>query len=652
MSDLLTDFIAEARELVQQAGEDLLGLERDPADVARLHGAFLAVHTLKGSVALFDLAPMGRVLHAAEDLLEALRAGKRATDRPAIDALLTCIAASEDWIDDIARDGSLPPAAAERAAALEASLRAGSLPIASRPSAASAEPPAWLPAVLARETAVVAAERAAGHALTAMRYQPAADCFFLGDDPIALVRTVPGLVALHLAPRQPWPEANFDVFACNLVIELLSTAPPEALRTIFRLVPDQVEIVALPPPVTAVASLQAPAAPADGQAQGIRVDTARIDGLLDLAGELLVAHNGLAHLVAQAAAVEPRLGRALGASLAGIERLTGMLHRAVMDLRMVPLARSFRRFPRLLRETASQLGKEVALELEGEDVLADRAVVDGLFEPLLHALRNAVDHGIESAAQRAAAGKPATGRVVLSARRESGGIVVEVADDGAGIDPARLRAVAKDRQVLDSATIDAMDDEAALELIFQPGFSTATEVTAISGRGVGMLAVRRAVAALGGRASLTSTTGVGTRLRLVVPQRVSVTRLLTIRIGEDVLGVPMAVVSEIARLPEERILRLQGGEAFVLRDRTLPLLRLPVLLGLSGDAAAPGAVPVLIAGEGQGRVGIAVDEIAGQVEVLLRPLDGLLAGMEGALGTGLLGDGQVVVVLDVAGLVG
>ena len=140
MSDLLTDFIAEARELVQQAGEDLLRLERDPADVARLHGAFLAVHTLKGSVALFDLAPMGRVLHAAEDLLEALRAGKRATDRPAIDALLTCIAASEDWIDDIARDGSLPPAAAERAAALEASLRAGSLPIATRPGPVRSAP--------------------------------------------------------------------------------------------------------------------------------------------------------------------------------------------------------------------------------------------------------------------------------------------------------------------------------------------------------------------------------------------------------------------------------------------------------------------------------------------------------------------------------
>ena len=646
MSELLEQFLAEGQELVEAAAGHLLALEREPGDQARLDGAFRAVHTLKGAAALFDLAPMESALHAAEDLLAALRDGGVPVGRASLDPLLALVGASEDWLAAIARTGVLPEAAAERGRALEQALRAAQAAPAAAGPARPAAPPDWLPALLAAEAAAVAAAQAAGQGLVALRYAPAPDCFFLGDDPLALVRAVPALVALRLLPRAPWPATGPEPFTCNLVIELLSRAPEAELRQVFRLVADQVAMVPL---------AARPPAPegrgAEPAARGLRVDAARVDALLDLAGELIVAKNALAGLVPQATAAEPRLGQALAERQVEIDRLAQALHRAVMGLRMVPLARTFRRLPRLVREAASALGKPVALELHGEAVEADRAIVDGLFDPLLHLLRNAVDHGIEAPEARAAAGKPAGGRIRLEARREGEGLVVEVADDGRGFDPARLRQVALRRGLLTEAALAGLSDEAVLQLVFRPGFSTAAEVSALSGRGVGMDAVRAAAEALGGRVTLATRPGAGSTLRLLLPGGAAVASLLLVRLGEEVFGIPVEAVAETARIPADRILPLPGGEAFVLRDRTLPLLRLAALLGL--PAAPRGTrVPVLVTGAGEARVAVEVDGFAGRAEVLLRPPAGLMAAMPGLLGAALLGDGRVHVVLDLAELIG
>ncbi|WP_426959530.1 chemotaxis protein CheA [Muricoccus radiodurans] len=646
MSELLDQFLVEGRELIQQATEELLALERDPADAARLHAAFRAVHTLKGSVALFDLAPMERALHAAEDLLDALRGGRAEVGPGAIEPLLALIGVSEAWMEAIARTGGLPEEAPERARALEAALR-GALTGERAPPPDPAAIPDWLPALVAGEAAAVAAAQAAGRPVTALRYVPVPDCFFLGDDPMALVRAVPELIALRVAPREPWPAEEPDPFACNLVIELLSAAAEADLRPVFRFVADQVAFAAVPPP----APVRTEAAPVAGAARSLRVDVARVDALMDLVGELIVAKNGLVHLVAEAGGAEPRLARALAESGAGIERLAEAMHRAVMDLRMVPLSRTFRRLPRLVREAAAGLGKTVALEIRGEAVEADRAIVDGLFDPLLHLLRNAVDHGIEDPAGRAAAGKPATGRITLEARREGEGIAVEVTDDGRGIDPVRIRQAARTRGLMPEASLAALDDAAAVQLVFHPGFSTAASVTALSGRGVGMDAVRAAVEGLGGRASLTGRPGSGATVRLLLPQGAAVTTVLMVRQGGETYGVPVEGVAETARVPADRILPLRDGEAFVLRDRTVPLLRLSALLDLP---AAPrgGVARVLVLGAGAGRIGVEVDGFAGRADVLLRPLAGLLAGTPGVTGTALLGDGRVLMVLDLPGLIG
>jgi two-component system chemotaxis sensor kinase CheA len=650
MSELLETFLTEARELVQQAADDLLALERDPDDAARLDGAFRSIHTLKGSVAIFDLAPMAAALHAGEDLLEALRAGQLALDRATIDLLLELVGASEAWVDSIATSGALPEDAPMRGKALEAALRqplAGDAP--APHAAASAESPAapdWLPALAAREAEVLARAHAAGQAVTALRYVPAPDCFFLGDDPMALIRAVPQLAALHIAPRAPWPVEGMDPFACNLVIEAASTAPAAEIRRVLRLVADQVALAEIPAPAQPATAL-----PASSTSRSLRVDAGRIDALVDLAGELIVAKNGLAHLVAQAGTADPAFARALAESHAGIERLADAMHRAMLGLRMVPLGRSLVRFPRLVRDIAARLGKEVAFTIQGEAVEADKAIVDGLFEPLLHLLRNAIDHGIEEPAAREATGKPRAGRIALVARREGEGVLVELSDDGRGLDPVRLRQVARERGLMEPAAIEALEDAAALDLVFLSGFSTASAVTDISGRGVGMDAVRVAVEAMGGRIALSSTPGAGTTIRLSLPQGASVTTVLTVRAGGEAFGIPAEMVSETARIPAERILPLRDAEAFVLRDRTVPLLRLSALLGLPVPPRGS-AARVLVTGTGAARVGLEVDGFTGRLDVLLRPLGGLLRGIPGLLGTALLGDGRVLMVLDLPELVG
>jgi two-component system, chemotaxis family, sensor kinase CheA len=653
MDELLDQFLIEGRELVQQASDDLLALEENPSDAGRIDSAFRAVHTLKGSVGFFDLTPMGELLHGAEDLLGAVRTGRLAADKPIIDVLLDCIGASDAWIDSIERSGALPSDADTLGRKLRAAM-ALYLGDAGRDVATAPEGDLDWATVLVGRNRDAVDEVEAGQAITAVRYTPATDCFFLGDDPLALVRSIPGLIALEIGARNAWTTENFDPFACNLVFEALTSAPVNEVRGIFRFIPDQtilVETRADPAaPQTADGSAIAEGG-RDGAVRTLRVDAARIDALADIIGELVVAKNGLAHLAGQAAETDPRLARALSANQANIDRLVGDMHRAVMTMRMIPLTRTFQRLPRLVRDIAGRLNKTVTFDVAGEEVEADKSIVDGIFEPLLHVLRNAIDHGIEDAETRRGTGKSAEGHIRLEALRAGDQIVISVTDDGAGIDIDMVRQMAKSRNPMDAAAIDALDDAAALEFIFAPGFSTASAVTHVSGRGVGMDAVRTAVETLGGRVLVTSTRGAGSAIRLELPQALVINTIMTVRVGDERFGVPIEAVQETMRVAADRIVPIREGEAFVVRNRTLPLLRLADLLDLP-RVPRPNDIRVLIAGSGDERIGIEVDGFAERFDVVLRPMQGLLSGMTGVLGTALLGDGQVLMVLDLAELIG
>lgn len=638
MDDLLEQFLIEGRELVTEASKHLSALARDPQAADALDGAFRAIHTLKGSFAVFAFAPAEKLLHAAEDLLHRARRHASVLDAAAVAGLLASLDQTDRWIDDTQRGGTLPADAEQRADRMIALLAAPQKASVAEPVIVGSAPADWIATLTARETKAIAQATAP---VTVFRYTPDTDCFFRGEDPLGVVENVPGLIAVAVLPKgDAWPTIDdLEPFACIAIIEGLSAASEAEVRTAFRLQPGQVDIAAIqPPPV-----------PFDGgetlrDKATLRVDAARVDALADGLGDLMVAINGLAPLADEVEQVDRALAARLRAAQAGIERATGKLSRNLTRVRLVPLDATLRRLPRVAREIAQGLGKEAAFTLAGETMEVDKQVADGLFEPLLHLVRNAIDHGIETPEARRARGKDAMGQVALAFQRQGDMITATVSDDGAGIDPARLRACAVDRGLLSQEAADALDDSAALRLIFRAGLSTASSVTEISGRGVGMDVVQAAIARLRGSVEIESKAGVGTRFRIRLPVTALTTRLLVIEVAGERYGVSLEQVVETMRIDEAALMPVGRGLACVLRERTIPVLDLAVLL----DAPpARGHHAKLIVTHVDGNpVALRVDGFGERIDTMLRSPHGILAAAPGVIGSAALADGGVLLVLD------
>jgi len=368
-----------------------------------------------------------------------------------------------------------------------------------------------------------------------------------------------------------------------------------------------------------------------------------------LTGELIVSNNAIGHAVRLAEQQGSSLAVTLKNQHAALNRLVAELQRAVVGMRVLPLRTVFRRFPRLVREMSAELKKPANLVLDGEDTEADKAIVETLAEPLVHLLRNALDHGIEDAVARAAAAKPAVATILLRAFREGEHVIVEVTDDGAGIDVTKVKQIARDRNLAAAVDLAVMTDEQALDLIFLPGFSTAKTVTELSGRGVGMDAVRTAVGRLGGQVEIRSAVGKGTTVRVTLPFSVLVTQVMTVEAGGQLFGIPLDAIVETLRVEKDGIFPVGAAHAIVLRDRTIPLVRLGDVLTSghrSGDSG-----PIVIARLDGDLGAVQVDRIGERMDVILKPLEGLLSGVPGLAGSTLLGDGSVLLVLDLYELV-
>lgn len=640
MDELIEQFLIEGRDLVLQAQAELTILFTDPADARAIDGAFRAIHTLKGSVGIFDMAPAERVLHAAESLLE--RARKTPTGLPAdtVPRLVTSLDQIDRWIDEMERSGALGvDADATAARLLDGDAKPSDAP--ADEAAVVAATPAWVTDLIMREKAALVG---AGGPLVAFRYVPDGDAFFRGDDPIALVSTVPAIAALTILPAGgDWPDRDtMNPFACTMVIEGLTAAPLADLRAIFRLVPDQIALHALPESaITAAGPMTI--------ANILRVDAARVDALADHVGELAVASNTFSALADRAGPNDPALALAIRAAQADLDRVIGAVHRSVSAVRLVPLAPALARLPRLVREIAADLGKTVAFTINGDQIEVDKQIADGLFEPLLHLVRNALDHGIEAPDARAAAGKPAAGNLSLRVVRDGEDVVVTLADDGAGIDPGRIRAIAIARGLIDQEAAVQLSDAAAQALIFAPGFSTAAAVTDISGRGVGMDAVQAAVDRMRGRIEIDSRIGTGTRFALRLPANALTTRLLVVEIGQDRYAVPFDQIAETVRVGRDRLVPLGTGTACVLRNRTVPVLSLAELLG--GVEAGADPARLLVTRSSGEPVALRVDGFSNRIDATVRAPTGLLAGVSSVAGTTLLGDGGVLIVLNLLELV-
>ena len=753
MTPLHQQFVAEARELVQQASDDLIAAEREGFSDERIDRVFRAFHTLKGSAGVVSLPAMGLILHAAEDLLSAVQAGRLGATSLVIDRLLACLDQVATWVDAFELREALPIGSGEAARKIVDELRSlqGGLPPVIPVTANSAkrknqERPDWANNLIASLHEKMSVGGHGAGPLYAISYEPLADCFFTGDDPIELMRRVPNLLMFEIDMRDaPPPLADLDPYSCNLRLQGIAATTEAELSTVFRLVPDQVRILEIsaeseptkrPPdeektalvraiieeqmkilristdhenhlgrvgsairvacnalrysqhgdwaskietageaafsqsnltPLFAVLddvlrSVSGPpfieAGPEDGTVvppvprpagRSLRVDELRIDALIDLAGELFVVKNSFAHLAKDVDGKEDEhdIARRIRIQNDMLERLANELHGAVLQLRMVPLAQVFRSFPRLVRDMSQQLGKEVTFLTHGETTESDKTVVDMLFEPLMHLVRNALDHGIETPDQRVALGKPASAAITVRAARMGDRLVVEVVDDGRGIDPATVRRKADEMGLLPGDELAAFSDEQAVDLIFTAGFSTASLVTEVSGRGVGMDVVRATIERIGGRVSLKSRVGVGTTVILDLPTNIALMRIMVVESGGQVFGIPMDVVTETVRLTPDRISRIKNNDAFVIHDRVVPICSLAELMHLPSGNPGPDEIRLVVVAEINGKTtALEVDAIRDRLEIVLKPMQGLLSNARGYAGTTLLGDGGVLLVLD------
>lgn len=730
MNEFLRQFLLESRELAEAASNGLLALEQSPGDAARLDEVFRAFHTLKGDAGIVEFSPMEHAVHAAEGCLADAREGGQPLTSARIGECLGCLDQIGRWLDILERTGRLPENAGSEADAIVRRFAAGA---AERTTASVGRSEhaatAWLADLRRRH------HEAAARALSAVRFVPAKDCLYQGQDPLAYMTALPGLLALELAPHERWgPLEDLDFFSCNLIFTALSAAPPAELWAdlegrggVCEVVPmpaDLKESERLPPPlVMAVIAAQqgllaedspqaltgrigsaaaaaanalrscgrielsqrisraaeesllaqsaqplqralaqlsadepgsgaaAPLPPAqlpEAAARTLRIDEEQIDALVRLAGELTVVNNAIGHVVKLAQAGDLSALNVLKDRHQALQHLVGELQRSVLRLRVRPLRTVLQRFPRLVREMSSATGKAVRMVIEGDDTEADKAIVEMLFEPLLHLVRNAVDHGVEAQASRVAAGKDATATLRIKAQRAAEQVLIDVSDDGAGIDVARVREIALSRGLISNEQLPAMTQAEALELIFTPGFSTTSQVTKVSGRGVGMDVVRRAVKRIGGHVSVASVLGKGTDVRLSLPFSVLMTHVMTVEAGGQMFGLPLEAIIETIRVPRAAISRVGTAPAVVLRDRTLPLIDLASVLGMDARRVDDSEATLVVAASNGEWGAFLVDRIVERLDLMLKPLEGLLAGTPGIVGTTLLGDGQVLLVLDVA----
>ncbi|WP_320669635.1 chemotaxis protein CheA [Patulibacter defluvii] len=636
-AEYLPLFLAEAREHLQALNLAIVRLEADPRDRATLEEIFRAAHSLKGMSATMGFAAIAALTHEAESVLEPLRDGERTAPAPLVDALLAALDALERAVDGIEADGVERLDPAPLVAGLRAAVAGGPAPTAAATAPATVPedgpPPAVVAAAAGRPLWRLRATLDPATAMPSVRaFMVLAACAELGD----VLGSTPAADAV-------------DGFAGGTVEVWLAADPldPELVDRTVGAVGDVVaavaEPVAAPLPAPAPAAdapptpTPTPTATAPRRAATVRVDAERLDQLMHRMGELVVHRTHVEALVA--GSEQPELRTALQ----DLQRSSHALQQLVMQVRMVPVETVFLRFPRLVRDLAGRLGKRVDLRLVGQETELDRTVVDALGDPLVHLVRNALDHGLEPPAARRAAGKPETGRLTIAARHRGGQVLIEVADDGRGIDVAAVAARAVERGLLAPDQRDRVDRRAAAELLFAPGFSTAAATSDISGRGVGMDAVRTAIGELGGDVAIDPAAGAGTTVAIRLPLTLAITAALLVTIGGCPFALPLDRVERIVRLADESVRSVAGRPVLVERDATLPLV----------DGAAAFAVPdadeapfaVVVHGRA-GRAALTVGALAGQHELVTRPLPATAAQGVAVAGGAVLASGEIALIVD------
>ncbi len=670
-------FREELRDLLDSLERGLLDLKAAPQDMGLVNQVFRDLHTVKGSGAMFGFVELAAFIHRFETLFDRVRGGEVPVSAELIRLALAARDEIPGLVDGVAdpegrRDailaglGALAEGTAEPAAAvpvatplvtplvtgpalLEFRLLGEALGLGARPEVVLAELRAMgaegIVADLADVPPLDLLEPDQCHIVWRMRLPAAVteaqveDVFLFTDAEWKLVRALPEGEGFAFELGEGAGEEAGEEAGAGAGAGGGAVAAPAGAGPLAQVAATPVQAASV---LQAVASAVAEGPAVVAAAATIRVPAERLDALMDAVGELVIVEARLTELARQSR--DP----ALMSTAEQITRLAAGLRDATMTMRMVPMRSLVGRFRRLISGLSDNLGKPVSFNVQGEDTELDKTVIEKLADPLVHVLRNAIDHGMETAEERQSSGKPQTGMIELSAEHAGAEVLIRVRDDGRGMDPARIRAKAVAQGII---APDAVLTEAQVfALVFEPGFSTATEVTELSGRGVGMDVVRRTIESLRGAIEIESTLGSGTSVTLRLPLTLAIIEGLLVEVAGEKYTLPMAMVQEIVALPPDRALPKRTGDFLDIRGRFVPFLRLRGLFDCAGE---PGAEQnVVIVATGENRVGIVVDRIVGTNQTVIKQMSKLHAGVRAVSGATILGDGSVALILDVGHLIG
>lgn len=587
MEELLSDFLTEAGELLSDVDNKLVDLEKRPGDKNLLNDIFRGFHTIKGGAGFLNATPLVELCHRTENLFDQLRSGELTLTPEIMDAIMISTGTVRHMFDALQQQQMPHPADESLLGALDAIL-AGETPVKVSPPEASP----------------------------------------VSEEAPAAAGGEPNWPALMQAVTEAGPASSTSLNAA---------APSAAPLTESRI--DAIQSIQPLKPTKAAAPSQAP----QPKETTIRVDTTRLDMVLNLSGEIGLTKNRLTTLRADilAGKTDGSTLKALDEAVSQLDLLVGDLQNAVMKTRMQPIGRLFQKYPRLARDVARQLGKDVELVLSGEETEIDKTMIEDLNDPLVHLVRNAVDHGVETIADRIAAGKPAKSLVRLSAQQLGDHIIIEIADDGRGMRPDALRRKAVEKGLIDLETANTLDDRQSFNLIFLPGFSTKDTISDVSGRGVGMDVVKTNISRLNGRIDINSQTGHGTTITISLPLTLAILPVLLVRLGTQPFAVPLSLVREIITINAKEIQQVSGRATMVVREEVLPIRTLAGLIGWPEIMPAYG---VLMQTADTSFI-LGIDGFLGRDDVVIKPL--LDIKPKGIAGATLSGDGDVVLVLDI-----
>ena len=671
-------FLDESREHLQSLNDGLLSLENDPEDLSVLNEIFRNAHTLKGMSATMGYTKTAELTHDMENLLDMLRKEQLKVSSEIIDVIFKCVDSLQEMVENIGNGESEDLVdVSDLVRKVNAIAKGDAAPAAEEAEEAAEGENAAAPVLELNDTdeTVIREAKNSGLIPYAVHVEIAESCLLKSARSYMVMNVLDELgdVIKSVPPAQDLEQEKFDH---SFDVVIVTDAEPKAIEDGVSAISEITEVKvteitlsaskeetkeeapkaaapvakkAEPKKADAKAEAKKPAGKNDKKAhvagQSVRVDIEKLDTLMNLVGELVtnkvrLEQIGMTHRLTE-----------LTETLEQMDRVTSDLQSVVMKVRMVPVSQVFNRFPRMVRDLAKELNKDINLTIEGEDTELDRTVIDEIGVPLMHLLRNSLDHGVEHPDDREAKGKPRTGEVGLIARHEGNNVVIMVTDDGAGINADKIRNKAVEKGMISREEADALPDADAVRLIFLPGFSTAETITDVSGRGVGMDVVRSKIESLGGHVDVETKIDEGSVFKIKLPLTLAIIQAMLVKVQDEMYAIPLGSIDSTINITPDDIKTVQNKEVIVLRGQIIPIARLGEVLSVpKGADNDEEDIFVVVVHVGDHKIGIVVDNLIGQQEIVIKTLGKLLSGLKMLAGATVLGDGHVAMILDVSAL--